>query len=219
MPRLPTTGTPNSDDADADDQRGLHEADDDIGHDLAEHDLDRRDRHRQQAFHGAALDLARHRQRGEDQHGHGEDGADQARHDVELGHAGRVVTRMGADFERQRRCCRERRGRARARSAAPGRARRAPCRRRPDRWRRPRPAWPACRRAAPRARNWPGFRWRTAPCPRPAVRRPRLRCAAARVTLKYLVFSQRRQDRAARDRCAPAAAPRSADGAALVLMA
>ena len=87
-------------DADADDQRRLHEADDDIGHDLAEHDLDRRDRHRQQAFHRAALDLARHRQRGEDQHGHGEDGADEARHDVQLGDAGRIVARMGADLER-----------------------------------------------------------------------------------------------------------------------
>ncbi len=87
-------------DADADDQRGLHETDHDIGRDLAEHDLDGGDRHRQQAFHGAALDLACHRQRSKDQHGHGEDGADQSGHDVELGHAGRIVARVGADFER-----------------------------------------------------------------------------------------------------------------------
>ena len=73
-----------------------------VGHDLAEHHLDRPDRHRQQAFHGAALDLAGHRQRGEDQHGHGQDGADQAGHDVEARRCRRVVARMGADLERQR---------------------------------------------------------------------------------------------------------------------
>ena len=89
-------------DARADDQARLHESDDDVRHDLAEHDLDRRDRHRQQAFHGAALDLARHRERGEDQHRHRQDGADQARNDVEVGRARRVVARMRADLERRR---------------------------------------------------------------------------------------------------------------------
>src|SRR5262245_54498568 len=70
-------------DADSDDKGGMHEPDDDVGDDLAEHDLDRRDRHGQKAFHGPALDLARHRERGEDQHGHGENGADQTWHDIE----------------------------------------------------------------------------------------------------------------------------------------
>ena len=56
--------------AGADDQRCLHKANQHIGRDLAEHDLERRDRHGEQALHGAALDLARHRQRREDQHGH-----------------------------------------------------------------------------------------------------------------------------------------------------
>ena len=100
--RLPEQRHAEQPDADADDQRRLHEADDDVGHDLAEHDLDRRDRHRQQAFHGAALDLARDRQRGEDQHGHGEDGADEARHDVERGVGRRIVAGVGADLERRR---------------------------------------------------------------------------------------------------------------------
>jgi hypothetical protein len=44
--RLPIIGTPNNSMPVADDQRRLDEADEDIRHDLAEHDLDRRDRHR-----------------------------------------------------------------------------------------------------------------------------------------------------------------------------
>ena len=171
-------------DADADDQRRLHEADHDVGHDLAEHDLDRRDRHRQQALHGAALDLARHRQRREDQHGHGEDGADQPRHDVELGHAGRVVARVLADFERRRPAS----GTARscgsavcstwpsAPSAGAGGDRIGGVG--GDQQRRP-------VAAAQRALEIrPGSRRRTAPCRRRAAGRTRLRCAAAAVTLK-----------------------------------
>ncbi len=88
-------------DPNAEDKRRLHEADHDVGHDLAQHDLDRLDRHRQQALHGAALDLARHRQRRKDQHGHGEDGANEARHDVERAFAGRIVAGVGADLERR----------------------------------------------------------------------------------------------------------------------
>ena len=82
-----------------DDQRRLDEADHDVGGDLAQHDLDRLDRHGEQAFHGAALHLARHRQRREDQHGHGQDGAEQSRHDVEAGHGRRVVATVLADLE------------------------------------------------------------------------------------------------------------------------
>ena len=65
--------------------------------------VDRPDRHGEQAFHRAALDLTGHGQRGEDQHGHREDGADQARHDVEPRFGGRIVARMRPDLERQRR--------------------------------------------------------------------------------------------------------------------
>ena len=85
--------------AEHDDQRRLQEADDDVGRDLAEHDLERADRHGEQALHGAALDLARHRQGGEDQHGHGQDGAEQARHDVEAGDGRRIVAPVLADLE------------------------------------------------------------------------------------------------------------------------
>jgi hypothetical protein len=42
--------------ADADDQRGLDETHQHVRNDLAEHHLDRSDRHRQQALHGAAFD-------------------------------------------------------------------------------------------------------------------------------------------------------------------
>ena len=76
---LPTIGTPNSSTPAPMISAACTKPISDIGRDLAEHDLERRDRHRQQAFHRAALDLARDRQRGEDQHGHGEDGAEQAR--------------------------------------------------------------------------------------------------------------------------------------------
>ncbi|MGY4429121.1 hypothetical protein ACVWWO_001598 [Bradyrhizobium sp. F1.13.1] len=62
--------------------------------------LDRPDRHRQQSLHGTALDFPRDRKRGEDQHGHGEDGTDQARHDVEARRGGGVVAGVRADLER-----------------------------------------------------------------------------------------------------------------------
>ena len=201
--------------ADADDHRRLHEADEDVGHDLAEHDLDRRDRHGQQVLHGAALDLARDRERGEDQHGHGEDGADQPRHDVELGlrrpgcsgHATRISNgSVGAD--------REWRGRARARSA---------------------PAWPSAPSAEPEATGSVASaidqHRRLVAAPHAALEigrdfdaeqhlagrqqfvRARLRVRGSCGDLEIAGVLERGQDRAADDRCAPAAAPRSADGA------
>ncbi len=96
---LPISGTSNMRMPSADDERRLDEADDDVGRDLAEHDLERLDRHGEQALHGAALHLARDGERGEDQHGHGEDGAEQARHDVEAGDAGGIVAAVLADLE------------------------------------------------------------------------------------------------------------------------
>jgi hypothetical protein len=48
-------------------------------HDLADHDLDRLDRHGEQAFHSAAFDLPRHRKRGEHRHAHGQEHAEEPR--------------------------------------------------------------------------------------------------------------------------------------------
>src|SRR3712207_8791974 len=50
-----------------------------------------RSRHGEQALHGAALDLAGHRKRREDQHGEGQDQPHETRHDVEARLARRVV--------------------------------------------------------------------------------------------------------------------------------
>ena len=203
-------------DAERDDQRRLDEADDDVGRDLAQHDLERLDRHGEQALHGAALHLARDGQRGEDQHGHGEDGAEQARHDVEAGDGGRIVAAVLADLEGGGLLgwSRAGRGRAPARCARCLPARRAPCRRRPDRWRRPPPAAPAGRRAARCARSRRGSRRRTA-------RRPSGSSwsisASERASLRDREVggvAERGEDRAARGRSPRAPARPSAGGAA-----
>jgi hypothetical protein len=98
---LPTIGTPKHQHAGEQNERRLHEADQHIGRDLAEHDLERRDRHGEQAFHGAALDLAGDRERGEDQHRQGENGAEQAGDDVERCQGRRIVAVMRADLEQR----------------------------------------------------------------------------------------------------------------------
>jgi hypothetical protein len=82
------------------DHRHLDVADQDVGHDLAGHHLDRAHRHRQQVLEGAALALARHREAGHHDHGHGQDHAHQAGHDVVGGDALRVVAAMDAQVDR-----------------------------------------------------------------------------------------------------------------------
>ena len=82
------------------DERRLEKSDQHVRHDFAQHDLERRDRHREQALHSTTLDLTRDRQRCEDQHRHGQNGAHQSRHDIELACACRVVARVCTDFER-----------------------------------------------------------------------------------------------------------------------
>jgi len=84
-------------------QRRLDVADHDVGHDLAEHDLQRARRHGQQIFHRAALDLSRHGERGEHHHGHGEDHADDSGDDVVLRPVLGVVARMDDEVEGRRR--------------------------------------------------------------------------------------------------------------------
>ena len=63
----------------ADDDRDLDQPDADERQQLADHHLERGDRHGEQVLHGAALALAGDGERGHDHHGHGQDGADQAR--------------------------------------------------------------------------------------------------------------------------------------------
>ena len=97
----------------------LDVADDDIGHDLGEHHLDRPHRHRQQILHRAALALAGDRQRRDEQRRHRQHDADQARHDVEHGQLLGIVA--GVDHELERRARRlasagSAAGRGRARS-------------------------------------------------------------------------------------------------------
>ena len=58
--RLPTIGTSKRNLAADEDHHDLHVADDDVGHDLAEHHLERAHRRREQVLHGAALALAGH---------------------------------------------------------------------------------------------------------------------------------------------------------------
>ena len=175
-------------DADADDQRRLHEADDDVGDDLAQHDLDRRDRHGEQAFHGAALDLARDRERGEDQHGHGQDGADEPRHDVERGVGRRGCSGHGCGSRTAAWRCPGSRGRAGARSA-PG-CRAPPWRspRRPDRSRRRRPAAPAGRRAGPSRSKLAGISIANRTLPEASRRSNSASLSTTWVTSKYAVF-------------------------------
>ena len=85
------------------DDHHLHVADEDVGHDLAQHDLDRADRHGEQVLHGAALLLARHGKAGHHHHGHGQHDAHQAGHDVVLGDAFLVVAALDLQVERRRR--------------------------------------------------------------------------------------------------------------------
>ena len=162
--RLPSMGTPNSSTPMPMINVGLNKSHQHVGQDLAEHHLDRRDRHRQQALHGAPLDLARHRERREDQHGHGQDGADEAGHDVQPRRSRRIVARMRPDFEWRIGWIADKADRARARSARSGRARSTRSRRRRDRWHRRQPVAPDGHRAAPRARSRAESRHRTAPC-------------------------------------------------------
>ena len=87
-----------------------------------------------------------------------------------------------------------------------------PSPRRRDRWRRPRPAAPACRLAVPRARSRGGSRRRTAPCQTAADRRTPRRYALADESEIGGVSIAFRTERARSN--PPAAAPRSEDGAA-----
>src|SRR5262249_1912176 len=83
---------------DEDDGR-LHQADEDVGRELADHDFNRLDGRGEKAFHRAALDLAgdgegrHHHQR------HREDDAEQAGDDVVGGDALGVVAALDDDFE------------------------------------------------------------------------------------------------------------------------
>mmetsp|Transcript_23364 Transcript_23364/g.55522 ORF Transcript_23364/g.55522 Transcript_23364/m.55522 type:complete len:372 (+) Transcript_23364:433-1548(+) len=72
-----------------------------IGQDLADHHLERPHRCGQQVFHRAALTLAGHGQRSQHDHGHGQDGADQAGHDVVAGQSFGVVAALDAHLERR----------------------------------------------------------------------------------------------------------------------
>ena len=66
------------------DDRRLDQPDDDVGHDLAGHHLERPRRRREQVLHRAALALARHREAGHHHHRHRQDHAHQPGHDVVL---------------------------------------------------------------------------------------------------------------------------------------
>ncbi len=85
------------------DEQHLDVADEHIGHDLGEHDLDRPHRHGEQVLHGAALALAGDRQRGHEQRRHHQHDADEARHDVEHGQLLGIVASMNHELERRRR--------------------------------------------------------------------------------------------------------------------
>ena len=78
-----------------------YEADGDIGHDLARHDLQRAHGRGQQVFHGAALALARHGQARHHDQRHAQDHAHQPRHRVVLGDLLFVVQAVHAHFERR----------------------------------------------------------------------------------------------------------------------
>jgi hypothetical protein len=84
------------------DQRHLDQPDDDVRHDLAGHHLDGRRRRREKVLESAALALAGHRQAGHEDHGHGQDHAQQTGYDVVGGEAFRVVATVDAQFDRRR---------------------------------------------------------------------------------------------------------------------
>ena len=94
-------GTPNISDAGHQNKRRLQEADQHIGRDLAEHDLERRDRHRQQALHGAALDLARDRKAVKISMVKVRMVPSRPGHDVERRRGRRVVAVVRADLEQR----------------------------------------------------------------------------------------------------------------------
>src|SRR5690606_5417118 len=81
--------------------RGLDIADDDIGQDLPHHHLKRAYWHGEQVLHRAALRLAGHGERCENDHGEGEDDADKSRYDVEFGPSFRIVASMNDNIEGQ----------------------------------------------------------------------------------------------------------------------
>ena len=99
----PTSGTSNTRLPGQQDQRHLHVADRDVRHDLADDELERLDRRDDQLLERAALALARDRHRGEHHHGHRQDHADQAGHDVDRGAQVGVVPGVRLELDRLRR--------------------------------------------------------------------------------------------------------------------
>jgi hypothetical protein len=81
------------------DHHHLYRADPHIGRDLADHDLERARRHRQQVLHGAALDLAGERHGGHHHQRELQDHPEQPGHDVVLGDVLRVVEPVDEDLE------------------------------------------------------------------------------------------------------------------------
>ena len=80
-------------------QAHLDVADEDVGDDLADHDLDRTRGHGEEILHGAALAFAGDRKPGDKDHGHRENHAHQARHDVVLRNGFRVIKRVNAQID------------------------------------------------------------------------------------------------------------------------
>ncbi len=77
--------------------RGLDQADGDVGQHLSDHQLGAAYRRGDQQFHVAAFAFAHDGHSGEQHHGHGQDHANQARHDIHRGASFRVVERHHAD--------------------------------------------------------------------------------------------------------------------------
>ncbi len=73
-----------------------------IGHDLADHHLDRAQRGGQQVFHRPLLDLAGHRHRGQRDHGHRQDDRQQPGHGVVAGDPFGVVALVQDQGDRRR---------------------------------------------------------------------------------------------------------------------
>jgi hypothetical protein len=84
-------------------QADLEETDEDVGQDLADHQLHRPHRRRDEQLEVAALALADDGHRGEQHHGHGEDDADQAGDDEHRRAPLRVVERQHLEGRRRRR--------------------------------------------------------------------------------------------------------------------
>ena len=81
----------------------LDVADEDIGHNLGEHNLDRPHRHCEQIFHRAALALASDRERRHEDRRENQNNADQSRHDVEHRQSLGIVAGVNHELERRRR--------------------------------------------------------------------------------------------------------------------